>query len=73
LASPNPKLETLQAKAGLQPAFAIPPIPRVDLPSRVVNAFPELGDWYNQWYGQLEQWRQQTNVVVKGTVPLDAV
>jgi hypothetical protein len=73
LATPNPNLKKLAQKAGLQPAFAIPPIPRVDLPARVTNAFPELQDWYNDWYGKLEDWRQQTNVAVKGTVPLEAV
>jgi len=44
--------------------LVIPRFQLVDIPSRVVKAYPELALWHRENHAAMEDWRQKTNVAL---------
>jgi hypothetical protein len=62
----------LQQKSGASPTLTVPPVPKVEIPARVANAFPEFKSWWDKQHSALDDWRRSINVVVTGKVaPLE--
>lgn len=72
MSTPNPKIAQIQQKSGAPPTLTVPPMPKIEIPQRVANAFPEIREWWTKQHAALEDWRRQVNVVVTGKVaPLE--
>jgi hypothetical protein len=67
MATPLEQIQRLETgDTQLRENAVIPKFPYVEMPAEVVRRMPELKTWYGEFYAQVERWREETNIAIRG-------